>query len=255
MKKIKVGVVGVGRLGQEHARLYSSLPGAELVGVADINRSRVKDIAAQYRTVGYQDHESLYGKIEAVSVVVPTDLHYPIARDFLKRGIHLLLEKPITRTVEEAEKLIKLANRNKLIFQIGHVERYNVAVREMEKLVKSPRFIESHRLAPYQPRGTEVGVVLDLMIHDLDIILYLVNSPLKRIEAIGVAALSQHEDIANARLLFENGCVANVTSSRLSRERLRKLRIFQNDSYISLDYLSQEIDFYQKKGKIISQKK
>lgn len=245
----------MGRLGREHARLYALLPGAELVGVADINRRRAKDIAAQCRTVGCRDYKSLYGKVEAVSIVVPTDLHYPVARDFLKRGIHLLLEKPITRTAGEAERLIKLAQRHQLIFQIGHLERFNVAVREMEKLVKSPRFIESHRLAPYQPRGTEVGVVLDLMIHDLDIILYLVNSPLKRIEAIGVAALSRHEDIANARLLFENGCVANVTSSRLSREKLRKLRIFQSDSYISLDYLAQEIDFYQKKGKIIFQKK
>lgn len=245
----------MGRLGREHARLYSLLPGAELVGVADINQERAAGIATQYGIAGYRDYEHLYGKVEAVSVVVPTDFHYPVARDFLKRGIHLLLEKPITQTVEEAENLIKLAHRNKLIFQIGHVERYNVAIREIEKIIEYPRFIESHRLAPYQPRGTEVGVVLDLMIHDLDIILYLVKSPLKRIEAIGVAALSQHEDIANARLLFENGCVANVTSSRLSRERLRKLRVFQSDSYISLDYISQEIGFYQKKGKTISQEK
>ena len=242
-------------MGKEHARLYSLLPGVELVGVADIDQRRAKGTAAQYRTVGYQDYRDLYGKVEAVSIVVPTDLHYSVARDFLKRDIHLLLEKPITRTTEEAEKLIKLANRNKLIFQIGHIERFNAAIREMEKLIKSPRFIESHRLAPYQPRGTEVGVVLDLMIHDLDIILHLVNSPIKRIEAIGVAVLSKHEDIANARLLFENGCVANVTSSRLSREKLRKLRIFQSDSYISLDYLAQEIDLYRKKGEAISREK
>ena len=255
MRKIKAGVVGVGRLGREHARLYSQLPDVELVGVADIDYERARDIAAQCRTVGCQDYDHLYGKVEAVSIVVPTDLHYPVARDFLKRGIHILLEKPVTRTMEEAEKLIRLAHRNKLIFQIGHVERYNAAVREVGKLIKSPRFIESHRLAPYQPRGTEVGVVLDLMVHDLDIILHLVNSPLERIEAIGVAVLSRHEDIANARLLFENGCVANVTSSRLSREKLRKLRIFQIDSYISLDYSTQEIDLYRKEGEGISRKK
>lgn len=255
MRKIKAGVVGVGRLGREHARLYSQLPDVELVGVADIDYERARDIAAQCRTVGCQNYDDLYGKVEAVSIVVPTDLHYPLARDFLKRGIHILLEKPVTQTTEEAEKLIRLAHRNKLIFQIGHVERYNAAVREVGKLIKSPRFIESHRLAPYQPRGTEVGVVLDLMIHDLDIILHLVNSPLERIEAIGVAVLSRHEDIANARLLFENGCVANVTSSRLSREKLRKLRIFQIDSYISLDYSTQEIDLYRKEGEGISRKK
>lgn len=255
MRKIKAGVVGVGRLGREHARLYSQLPDVELVGVADIDYERARDIAAQCRTVGCQDYDHLYGKVEVVSIVVPTDLHYPVARDFLKRGIHILLEKPVTRTMEEAEKLIRLAHRNKLIFQIGHVERYNAAVREVGKLIKSPRFIESHRLAPYQPRGTEVGVVLDLMVHDLDIILHLVNSPLERIEAIGVAVLSRHEDIANARLLFENGCVANVTSSRLSREKLRKLRIFQIDSYISLDYSTQEIDLYRKEGEGISRKK
>lgn len=255
MKKLKVGVIGVGRLGKEHARLYSLLPGVELAGVADIDYERAKDTAAQYRTVGYKDYKNLYEKVEAVSIAVPTDLHYTVAHNFLRRGIHLLLEKPITQTTEDAEKLIKLANRNKLIFQVGHIERYNAAIRKVEKLVKFPRFIESHRLAPYQPRGTEVGVVLDLMIHDLDIIIHLVNSPIKRIEAIGVAVLSKHEDIANVRLLFQNGCVANVTSSRLSREKMRKIRIFQSDSYISLDYLTQEIDLYRKKRGAISRER
>ncbi len=255
MKKLKVGVVGVGRLGKEHARLYALLPGVELVGVADVDGARAKTVAARNGTVGYNDYEELYGKVAAVSIAVPTDLHYPVARDFLQRGIHLLLEKPMTRTTEEAEELIKLAKRNKLVFQVGHIERYNAAIREIETLIQSPRFIESHRLAPYQPRGTEVGVVLDLMIHDLDIILHLVDSPLKRVEATGVAVLSRHEDIANVRLLFQNGCVANVTSSRLSREKMRKLRIFQNDSYISLDYLVPAIDLYRKKEGTISREK
>ena len=255
MKKIKVGVVGVGRLGKEHARLYSLLPGVELVGVADPDVERVKDTASRCRTVGCRDYRDLYGKVEAVSIAVPTHLHYQVARDFLSNKVHLLLEKPITRTVEEAEKLIELADRNRLILQIGHIERCNTAITEMEKLIKSPRFIESHRLAPYQPRGTEVGVVLDLMVHDLDIILHLVNSPLERIEAIGVAVLSKHEDIANARLTFQNGCVANITSSRLSREKMRKIRIFQSDSYISLDCLAQKIDIYRKRGGAISGEK
>ncbi|NOX97331.1 MAG: Gfo/Idh/MocA family oxidoreductase [Nitrospirae bacterium] len=255
MKKIKVGVVGVGRLGKEHARLYSLLPDVDLTGVVDIDHRRAQEVAVQCQTVGYRDYKELYERVEAISIAVPTDLHFPIARDFLKRGIHLLLEKPITRTTEEAEELIKLADRDKLVFQVGHIERYNAAIREVEGLVDSPRFIESHRLAPYQPRGTEVGVVLDLMIHDLDIILHLVDSPLKRIEAVGVAVLSQHEDIANVRLLFQNGCVANVTSSRLSREKMRKLRIFQSDSYISLDFLTQKIDLYREKEGTISGEK
>ena len=242
-------------MGKEHARLYSLLPGVELMGVADIDYERAKETAARYRTVGYRNYKDLYEQVEAISIAVPTHLHYPVARDFLKKGIHILLEKPITRTTEEAEKRIDSAGRNELILQVGHIERYNVAIRDIERFIKSPRFIESHRLAPYQPRGTEVGVVLDLMIHDLDIILHLVNSPLQRVEAIGVAVLSPHEDIASARLLFQDGCVANVTSSRLSREKMRKIRIFQSDSYISLDYLTQEIDIYRKKGKVISREK
>ncbi|MCK4261955.1 Gfo/Idh/MocA family oxidoreductase [bacterium] len=251
MKKIKVGVVGVGHLGKEHARIYSRLPQTQLMGVADIDRRRCKQIASRYNTDGHIDYKDLFGKVSAVSIAVPTHLHCQVARDFLRQGIHLLLEKPITQTVEEAEKLIRLSSQRNLVLQIGHIERYNAAVRQLETLVKAPRFIESHRLAPYQPRGTEVGVVLDLMVHDLDLILHLVKSAIRRIEALGIAVLSKYEDIANARLLFENGCVAHVSASRLSQERMRKIRIFQRDSYISLDCLTQEVDLCRKRGKAI----
>ncbi len=251
MKKIKVGVVGVGYLGKEHARIYCELPQTQLMGVADIDRRRCRQIANQCNTDDYSDYRDLFGKVSAVSIAVPTHLHYQVARDFLRQGIHLLLEKPITQTVKEADKLVQLASKRNLILQVGHIERYNAAFRQLETLVKAPRFIESHRLAPYQPRGTEVGVVLDLMIHDLDVVLHLVKSPIKRIEALGIAVLSKHEDIANARLLFQNGCVANVSASRLSQERMRKIRIFQVDSYISLDCLTQEVDLCRKKGKAI----
>jgi predicted dehydrogenase len=251
MRKIKVAVIGVGHLGKEHARIYAENAGAELCGVVDIDIRKARKIAKLQNTNAFSSPGALYQQVEAVSVVVPTHLHYEIASGFLKRGINVLVEKPITRTTMEADKLIHLARKYKVILQVGHLERYNGAIMELEKWIKSPRFIEAHRLAPYQPRGTEVGVVLDLMIHDLDIILYLVNSTPKRIEAMGVTALSADEDIANARITFNNGCVANITSSRLSQEKMRKLRIFQDDCYISLDYIAQKIDLYQKKGKKI----
>ncbi|MBT9131948.1 gfo/Idh/MocA family oxidoreductase [candidate division NPL-UPA2 bacterium Unc8] len=251
MKKIKVAVIGVGHLGKEHARIYAAKQDAELCGVVDIDIHRARKIANAQNTNAFSSCEALYQQVEAVSIAVPTHLHHFIASGFLKQGINVLVEKPITRTTMEADELIRLARKNKVILQVGHLERYNGAIMELEKWIKSPRFIEAHRLAPYQPRGTEVGVVLDLMIHDLDIILYLVNSTPKRIEAMGVTVLSQDEDIANARIIFNNGCVANITSSRLSQERMRKLRIFQDDCYISLDYITQKIDLYQKKGKRI----
>jgi predicted dehydrogenase len=255
MKKVRVGVVGVGHLGKEHARIYAESAEAELCGVVDIDIHRARKIANTYNTNAFSSSEALYQQIEAASIVVPTHLHYSIASSFLKRGINVLVEKPITRTTREADELIRLAHKHKVILQVGHSERYNGAIMELEKWVKSPRFIEAHRLAPYQPRGTEIGVVLDLMIHDLDIILYLTSSTPKHIEAMGATVLSQDEDIANARITFDNGCVANITSSRLSQERMRKLRIFQDDCYISLDYLTQEINLYRKKmGKIIHEK-
>ncbi|MCX7918831.1 MAG: Gfo/Idh/MocA family oxidoreductase [bacterium] len=248
MKKIKVAVIGVGHLGQHHARIYSELPGTELVGVADINLLQATTIANQYKTLAFPNHQELLKqvKFDAASIVVPTSAHYSVTRDLLIAGIHCLVEKPITASLEEATELVRIANREKLILQVGHVERFNVAVRELAKVLRLPRFIESHRLSPFDARVRDVGVVLDLMIHDLDIILAVVKSPVVAIEAVGVPVLTNHEDIANAHIHFANGCIANVTASRVSAEKMRKLRIFQKNAYFSLDYATPELKIYRK---------
>lgn len=252
LRRIKVGVVGVGHLGSAHARIYNELPEVELVGLADIDSKRVKDLAAQLGTQSYDNHRALLDKVEAVSIVVPTDSHYVVARDFLEKRIHALVEKPVTRTMPEVEDLVRLSQRHNLIFQVGHVERFNAAIIALERLVSSPRFIEVHRLGPYLGRGVEVGVVLDLMIHDLDIILKLVKAEVVKIEAVGVKILTPFEDIANVRLSFSNGAIANVTASRVSEEKMRKIRIFQDDAYISLDYVEQKFSVYRKRDNNIS---
>lgn len=249
MKKIRVGVVGVGRLGNEHARLYAGMKSCLLVGVVDTRRNRAREVAGKHEVSAFTDYASLFGKVEAVSIAVPTDFHYTIARDFLKRDIHVLLEKPITRTLEEAGKLVSISEKRNVILQVGHVERFNSALRQIERKIKDPRFIECHRLGPYQERGTEVSVVLDLMIHDIDIILSLVKSRVKRIDAVGVKVLSPYEDIANARIVFANGAVANLTSSRISPEKLRKIRIFEKDTYVSLDFLNQNLSVYKRSAR------
>jgi predicted dehydrogenase len=257
MKKIKTAVIGVGYLGEKHAGIYHKLPDTELVGVVDIDLKRAKKIAGLYRTAYADKLTNLSSKQpEAVSIAVPTDRHFAVASNVIKKNIHVLLEKPITPTLKEAEILLKLSHSRNIIFQIGHIERYNNVVKELTKIIDSPRFIECHRLGPYQPRGTEVGVVLDLMIHDLDVILNLVNSEITRIDAVGVSVLSNYEDIANVRIIFKNNCVANITASRISPERLRKIRIFQKNAYISVDYMQQEMDIYLKtKNKIIKKEK
>jgi predicted dehydrogenase len=246
-KKIKIGVVGVGHLGSAHARIYRELPEVELVGLADIEVNRAKDLASQLGTQGFNDHRTLLDKVEAVSIVVPTDSHYAVARDFLDNRIHALVEKPVTRTMSEVEDLLRISRNHNLIFQVGHVERVNAAIIALERLVSSPRFIEAHRLGPYLGRGVEVGVVLDLMIHDLDIILHLVKAGVVKTEAVGVKILTPFEDIANVRLTFANGAIANVTASRVSDEKMRKIRIFQDDAYISLDYVGQKFSVYRKR--------
>jgi len=251
-KKIKVGVVGVGHLGKSHARIYNEMPEVELVGVADIVSKRAKKIARAFDTEGYDDYRMLLDKVDAVSVVVPTDSHFKVARDFLEKNIHTLVEKPVTRTVKEAEDLLELSKKRGLILQVGHVERFNAAIIALEKLVGTPRFIEAHRLSFYQPRGIEVGVVLDLMIHDLDIILQLVPASVTKIDAVGINILTPFEDIANVRLAFSNGSVANITASRVSDEKMRKIRIFQDDAYISLDYIGQKFSVYRKKANKIT---
>jgi len=251
MEKVCVGVVGVGHLGQHHARIYSQMEGVELVGVVDTNRERAKEIADKYGTTPYFDHRQLIGRVDAVSIAVPTDLHFPIAQDYLRAGVHCLVEKPITETIEQAESLLEIAREENCILQVGHIERYNTALQSIIPRLKKPLFIECERLAPYKGRGVEVGVVLDLMIHDIDIVLSIVKSPISQIDALGVEVLTATEDIANARITFENGAVANLTASRVSQDEVRKMRIFQPDSYISLDYLNQEYKMLRKEGKRI----
>lgn len=246
MKKVKVGVVGVGYLGQHHARIYSELPEIELIGVVDTDIHKAQSVSKKTGSNPFTQYSDLFGLVEAVSIAVPTTLHYKVAADFLNQGIDVLLEKPITETVSEADELIKLANKNKLILQVGHLERFNTAFREVEKIVNKPKFIETHRLGPFVGRGIDVDIILDLMIHDLDIILHLVKSEVKQINAVGIPVITSNIDIANVRIQFENGCVANITASRVSNEKMRKIRIFQPDAYISLDYASQEVKAFKR---------
>jgi len=241
MNKIKVGVIGVGHLGRHHARIFSEMEGCELYAVVDTDLNRAQEIAAGYRTSALTDYHDLVGKVAAVSVAVPTILHHRIARDLLSQGIDVLVEKPMTSTLQDARELIDLADRQKAILQVGHLERFNGAVLALEKYINDPRFIESHRIAPFVDRGVDVDVVLDLMIHDIDIILSLVKSRVRRIEAVGVPVISSKIDIANARLEFENGCLANVTASRVSLKKERKIRVFQKNAYFSLNYADSQL--------------
>ena len=252
---VRVGVIGVGHIGSHHARIYSQIPDVELAGVVDIDQKRREKLAREYNTTPYANYGEIFNKVDAVSVVVPTDLHYPVAKDFLERGVHCLVEKPITPTLEEAGDLLSIARKKNLILQIGHIERFNSAILEAQKYIREPKFIEAYRLGPYDPRMSNIGVVLDLMIHDIDIVLYLVRSSVRSIDAIGGAVLSQNEDIANARINFQNGCVANISASRVSLEKFRKIRIFQKDVYISLDYVKQSLKIYQKKRKEVKSMK
>lgn len=240
-KKIRVAVVGVGYLGQHHARIYSELPEVELVGVVDPVIERAEKIASDHHCKAYSAIGPLLGKIDAASIVVPTISHYQVSKTLLENGIDLLLEKPMTSTLEEADHLLSLAAQRGRVLQVGHVERFNAGFKKLKDVLKHPRFIECHRMGPFVERGTDVHVILDLMIHDLDIILSLVQSELTEVRAVGVSVLSPQIDIANVRLAFASGCVANVTASRVSRERLRKIRIFQPDSYLSLDYMLPEL--------------
>lgn len=251
-ERIKVAVIGVGHLGSRHARIYKELPNAELVAVCDTNQSQLNQVAQELKVEPVSDFRKLFGRIEAVSIATPTVTHYEVAKLFLNQKIHTLVEKPFTSNLKEADALIKAAEKNKLTLQVGHVERFNSAFAATQKLLKGPRFIECHRLSPFPRRSLDVGVVLDLMIHDIDIVLGLVNSPVKKIDAVGVSVLTHFEDIANARVTFLNGCVANLTASRVSDEWMRKIRIFLTNAYISLDYRNEEAFIYHKKGAEIS---
>ncbi len=247
-KTIRVGVIGVGYLGQHHARIYAEMPGIELVGIADLDRDRADEIAKKFGTVSHLDYRELIANVDAVSIVSPTVTHYEIAQEFLKKGMDVLVEKPITVTVPQAEELVRIAGESGRILQVGHIERFNGAVRELARLVENPGFIEVHRLGSFVGRATDVNVILDLMIHDIDIILSLVHSPVREIRAKGVPVITTNVDIANARLEFENGCVANVTASRVSTHPQRKMRFFQPDTYISLDFQEQKVACYRRIG-------
>jgi predicted dehydrogenase len=248
MKKLRVGVVGVGYLGQFHAEKYSSMSDVELVGIVDINKSRAEAVAQKVNTTIYTEHQALFGKVDAVSIAVPTPAHFAIARDFLQNNIDILIEKPISQTIEEADELIRLSESKNLMVQVGHLERFNPAIVALKDIIKLPMFIESHRLSIFKERCTDVSVVLDLMIHDIDLILNFVRSDISAVHASGVPVVSEHIDIANARLEFENGCVANVTASRISTKNERKIRLFQRDAYVSVDFSKREITAIQQKN-------
>ena len=242
MTALRTAVVGVGYLGNFHAQKYAALEGVQLVGVVDNDAARGAEVAKSCGCcTAFTDYRELIGQVDAVSVVVPTQYHHQVALDFLAAGVHVLIEKPITVTIEQADELIALADAKGLVFQVGHLERFNPVLMAAEEVLTAPLFVESVRIAPFKPRGTDVNVVLDLMIHDIDIIQHLVKSPVARIDAIGAPVFTGEEDIANVRIAFENGCVANVTASRISLKSERKMRIFQRDAYLTLDFQNKKL--------------
>jgi predicted dehydrogenase len=244
MDKVRVGVVGVGALGRHHARVYSSVPDAELVGVVDVSPGRAEEVAGPLGTKVFPKYTDLIGKVDAVSIATPTTLHAEIGAQFLREGVHVLVEKPIAHTLEDADRLIQAAREKNCVLQVGHLERFNPAVVQLRETVRKPRFFEAHRMGLFSPRSLDIDVILDLMIHDLDIICLLVPSPVTQVSAVGIAILTNRIDIANARIHFEDGCVANITASRVSMEKIRKLRFFQKREYISLDYTRQDVTIF-----------
>lgn len=248
MRKITAAVIGVGYLGRFHAQKYAQAAQCDLVGVVDARQEARDAVAAEVGTRAIADHRELLGAVEAVSVVTPTPEHFSIARDFLESGAHVLVEKPITETPREARQLIELAAGRGRILQVGHLERFNSAILAAEPYLRSPRFVECHRLAPYRERGTDVNVVLDLMIHDIDIVQTIVGAPVKTIDAVGTAVFSEDIDIANARITFANGCIVNATASRVSLKTERKMRIFEDDAYLSLDLQQKILTLIRKRG-------
>lgn len=241
MKIIKAGVIGVGYLGRFHAQKYQALEDVELVGVADVDPDRARQVAAECGCAHFSDYKELLDQVEAVSIAVPTSFHHQVGFDALSAGVDILLEKPMTVTLAEADELIGLAKKNKLILQVGHLERFNPAVLAMKPFLTTPVFIESDRISSFKRRGVDVDVVLDLMIHDIDIILTIIDSPLKTIHTVGAPVVTDTTDIANARLIFENGATANITVSRVSLTNVRKMRVFQPGSYINVDFANKKI--------------
>jgi predicted dehydrogenase len=245
MTCIRMAVVGVGHLGKEHARILSNLPEVELVGVADVNRNQVRNIADRCGTKAFFGHQDLFDEVDAVSIAAPTLYHHQIARSFLERGIPVLVEKPITTTLAQADELVEIAASNNIPFQVGHIERFNPAFEELTRRPLNPKLIESERHGPFTGRSTDIGVVLDLMIHDLDLILSLVRSPVREVTALGAQAFGGHEDIVNARLTFENGCIASVTASRISPRPKRKLRVWAPEGYAGIDFVEKRLTLVQ----------
>ncbi|RKY91307.1 MAG: gfo/Idh/MocA family oxidoreductase [Ignavibacteriae bacterium] len=238
MKKLKVGVIGTGHLGRFHTKMFTEIENCELVSIYDSNSEQAKNVSEEYKVTAVNSIDELIDKVEAVSIAAITSAHYEIAKQCFEKDIHVFVEKPITATIPQAEELVKISNEKNLNLQVGHIERFNPALVSMEKYMLEPKFIQTDRLAQFNPRGTDVAVVLDLMIHDIDIILSLVKSDVKDVQANGVAIVSDNLDIANARIQFENGAVANVTASRISQKKMRKMRIFQQDGYIALDFVT-----------------
>lgn len=249
--RVKIGVLGAGKIGSLHAKVLCKTPDFELSGVCDTNLWRAQFAAWQCNTVATRDYRDVIARSDAVIVAVPTPLHLEVGLAVLKAGKHCLIEKPIAASVEQAKQLLDAAEANNVVLMVGHVERFNPAVLEAIKHIRSPRFITVERLGPYDPRMSHIGVVLDLMIHDLDILLTLVGSPVDSLEAVGAHLLGEHEDIANVRVRFKSGCIADLTASRISLDKSRKLRVFQKDSYISLDYGNTALKIYKKKTPVI----
>jgi predicted dehydrogenase len=247
---MRTAVVGVGYLGRFHAQKYRQAANSELVGIADPSPEARRSVAAELEVPAYADYRELLGRVDAVSIVTPTPRHYAIARDFLQAGAHVLVEKPMTASVAEGESLIEAARRADRVLQVGHLERFNAAVQALQPILTVPRFLESARLAPFKHRGTDVNVVLDLMIHDIDLILSIVRSPVTAIDAIGTSVFSKEVDIANARLKFANGCVANATASRVSMKTERRLRLFEDDAYVSVDLQQKVLTVIRKSGEM-----
>jgi predicted dehydrogenase len=245
MEKLKVGVIGTGHLGKLHIKMFKQIENCELVGIYDINPKQADSAANEYNTEVFNGLDSLFKVAHAVSIAATTSEHYSLAKKALENNLHIFVEKPITSLISEAEELVEISNKKKLNLQVGHIERFNPALISLEKYINNPMFVQTDRLAQFNPRGTDVAVVLDLMIHDIDVILNLVKSNVSRVDANGVAVVSDSIDIANARIQFENGAVANVTASRISQKKMRKMRIFQRDTYLSLDFITGVSEIYK----------
>jgi len=248
MSKLKIGVVGVGAIGINHARVYSEMARADLVAIYDADPGRAKEVAERFGTTAVDSVEDLVARVDAASVATPTVTHVEVGKLLMDAGKHVLVEKPISDTLDGARELVEKARDAGVILQVGHIERFNPVMGLIEERLTAPKFIEAHRLSPFPNRSMDIGVVLDVMIHDLEIILHLVRSEIESIDAVGVPVLTHREDIANARLRFKSGCVANVTASRISPEKMRKLRVFQEDTYLSLDYQNQSGELYRREG-------